>query len=510
MATQVVPSGIKLNATLIENLVTKFLVQRFDNPATIPDCHKEWWDLVTRERKFVAIAAPRGHAKSTAITFSYVLANILFHSRKFILILSDTEAQAILFLGDLKKELCENEELIALFGIKGISQEKDTDSDFIVQFEDGFEARVTAKGSNQKLRGLKWNNFRPDLIIGDDLENEDIVLNPERREKFRRWFSGAVIPSLNKNGIIRIVGTILHMDSQLARLMPKERTKGVEITPLRWLSSPRSVWLSALYKAHPSMGDFSQVLWPSYKGVEELREYQEHCRGEGLLDTYSAEILNDPVDEANARFKKGDMLPMHPQDFEKHKYYYIGTDFATSTAKKTDYSVFVIASMGDDSMLMIEHVIRERMDSHDILETLIQLQKTYDPQFFAFEKGMILNNILSGLKVRQYETDTFLNYETFASSTDKDARASTIKARVKAHRVKFNKEADWYPAFEEELSKFPLSIHDDQVDAFAILGNLLNKVHRAESPDERAEEEYIEFKRNSGFFDQGRNKRTGY
>jgi len=463
--------------------------------------------MVTSDRKFVAIAAPRGHAKSTAITFSYTLASILFHVRKFIVIISDTESQAVLFLGDLKKELQDNEELIALFGVTGIS--KDTGSDFIVDFEDGFQARVMAKGSNQKVRGLKWDNYRPDLVVGDDLENEEIVLNAERRERFKRWFAGSVVPMLNRNGVIRVVGTILHMDSLLANLMPKINSKNVDVTPLRIKSSPRSIWLAALYRAHPSMNDFSEILWPSYRGESKLREYQEHCKASGLMDVYSAEILNDPVDEANSRFKKADMIPMSPSDFEKHRYYYIGTDFATSLNTRRDYTVFVVASMGDDEMLQVEHVIRERMDSHDIIEMIIQLQKTYDPQFFAFEKGSILNMLLPGIKVRQIEANTFINYEAFASSIDKDSRASTIKARVKAHRVKFNKDAEWWPAFEEELVKFPLG-HDDQVDAFAILGTLLNTVARAETPEELAETEYEEFKSHNAFFEGGRCKRTGY
>lgn len=497
----------KLTSSLIYNLVDKILSKEFDAAAEIPECHKEWWELVCSDRKFVAIAAPRGHAKSTAITLSYVLASILFHERKFVLIVSDTEAQAILFLGDIKKFLLENEDLRALFGIKGLS--KETESDFIVDFEDGFQARLIAKGSNQKLRGLKWDNYRPDLIVGDDLENEEIVLNDERREKFRRWFTGALIPSLNKNGVIRIVGTILHMDSQLNRLMPKERHPGVVVTPLSIRSGTRSVWLSALYRAHPSVGDFSAVLWPGYKSEKELRDFQEHCRAEGLMDTYSAEILNDPVDPANARFKRTDMLDMVPNDFEKHRYYYVGTDLAVTLDKRRDYTVFVIASMGDDEMLQIEHVIRERMDTHDIIETIIQIQKTYEPQFFAFEKGTILNTVLPGIKIRSIEENTFINYEGFASSVDKDARASTIKARVRAKRVKFNKEADWWPAFEEELMKFPLG-HDDQVDAFAILGSLITKVHRAETPEELAENDYELFKKDNGFFELGRNPITGY
>ena len=500
-------SGIKLTATIIENLVDKFLLHTFDNAAPTPSCHREWWEMACSDRKFVAIAAPRGHAKSTAITLSYALANLLFHSRKFIIILSDTEAQSVLFLGDLKKQLTDNEELIALFGIKGLTRDKETE--IIVEFEDGFTAMVQAKGTGQKVRGTKWDNYRPDLIICDDLENEDIVLNDDRREKFRKWFSGSVIPALNKNGILRMVGTILHMDSQLNRFMPKYNTPGATITPLVWKNNPRAVWHSALYKAHPAMGDFSQVLWPGHKGEEELRAYQDHCRAEGLTDIYSAEILNDPVDPANARFKRSDLLSMVPNDFEKHRYYYVGTDFAVTVNARRDWTVFVIASMGDDEMLQVEHVIRERMDTHDIVETIMAIQKDYNPQFFAFEKGSILNTLLPGIKIRSFETGQFINYEAFASAVDKDARAATIKARVRAKRVKFNKEADWYPTFEEELMKFPLG-HDDQVDAFAILGSLLTKVHRAETPKELEEEEYNTFKRSSGFFEGGRNRRTGY
>lgn len=500
-------SGIKITPAMIENLLNRFIINTLDNPSPTPECHREWWDMACSDRRFVAIAAPRGHAKSTAITLLYVLACLLFNARKYIIILSDTEAQSILFLGDLKRQLTDNEELIALFGIKRLV--KDAETEIIVEFENGFTAMVQAKGTGQKVRGSKWNNYRPDLIVCDDLENEDIVLNDDRREKFRKWFSGSVIPALNKNGILRMVGTILHMDSQLNRFMPKYNTPGATIGTLVWKNNPRAVWHSALYKAHPSMGDFSQVLWPGHKGADELRAYQDHCRQEGLTDIYSAEILNDPVDPANARFKRGDLLPMMEKDFEKHRYYYVGTDFAVTINARRDWTVFVVASMGDDEMLMVEHVIRERMDTHDIIETIISLQKEYNPQFFAFEKGTILNTLLPGIKIRSFETGQFINYEAFASAVDKDARASTIKARVRAQRVKFNKEAEWYPTFEEELMKFPLG-HDDQVDAFAILGSLMTKVHRAETQKELEEEEYTNFRRSYGFFDQGRNKRTGY
>jgi len=91
-----------LTSEVVQGFVKGVLAKNFDEPVDSPDCHKEWWDLCCGKHKFVAIAAPRGFAKSTAITHAYVLAAALFRDRKFIVIVSDTEGQAIMFLQDIK------------------------------------------------------------------------------------------------------------------------------------------------------------------------------------------------------------------------------------------------------------------------------------------------------------------------------------------------------------------------------------------------------------------------
>ena len=130
-----------LTAAHIDGFVKLFLQKNFDKPVDIPDCHLEWWDMCCTKNKYVAIAAPRGHAKSTAITHSYTLAAICHRERSFVLIVSDTEAQSKNFVNDIKRELTENEDLIKVYDIKGISKDKDTETDFIVEFHDGHMAR---------------------------------------------------------------------------------------------------------------------------------------------------------------------------------------------------------------------------------------------------------------------------------------------------------------------------------------------------------------------------------
>jgi hypothetical protein len=155
--------------------------------------------------KRVAIAAPRGHAKSTAITKCYTLAATLFRTADYILIVSDTYNQACLFLGEIKRELIQNQDLVDLFELKKDEDgntvlEMDRENDIIVAFKDGHQFRITALGSEQKVRGLLWNGRRPNLIVGDDLENDEIVMNPERRDKFKQWIQNALLPCLVRKG----------------------------------------------------------------------------------------------------------------------------------------------------------------------------------------------------------------------------------------------------------------------------------------------------------------------
>jgi predicted phage terminase large subunit-like protein len=502
--------NITFNAGVIEGFVKLFLHKNFDDPVNIPDCHMEWWDMCTSPHSFVAIAAPRGHAKSTAITHSYTLANLCFQQRNFILVVSDTETQAKNFVQDIKRELLENEDLRQVFGIKELI--KDMETDFIVKFNNDRLARVIAKGSEQKLRGVKWNNKRPDLIICDDIENDELVMNEDRRKKLRSWFSGALIPCRASKGIIRVVGTILHADSQLERLMPKIRKNKalgeLEITPLMIRNSLRDYWYAAKYKAHNP--DFSYILWPQRWTKEKLIHERGMYEAQGDLEKYSQEYLNVPIDESTAHFRSSDIVPMEKADRESLKVYYIGVDLAVTLDSHSDFTCFVIGGVDESGTINIVNVIRERMESPDIVETILRLNKKYDPQYFFFEKGMLTNSILPILEERMMQEDNYVSYQTHMRVVDKIQFSQSIKIRMRTHLVKFDKEADWYFDLEDELLGFPRKAHDDQVDALSMLGFGLKFIQQAPTRKEQEEQEYEEAYQDSGIYEQGRNEETGY
>jgi predicted phage terminase large subunit-like protein len=500
---------MELTAEIISGFSSSLLQKNYDNAVESPQCHFEWWKLCCGPHSKVAIAAPRRHAKSTAITLAYVLACVLFRQRSYVLVVSDTITQATQFLGEIKKELTENERLRELFGVKDFS-EKDTEDDVIVTFNDGKKFRISAKGSEQKLRGLKWDGKRPDLIVGDDLENDEIVMNKDRREKFKRWFYGALLPCLSAKGVIRIVGTILHEDSLLNNFMPSIWDKNTVVEPLKiWSKNPRLSWKSVKYRGHTD--NFKDILWPQMFTKEVFLNMRQDYMDRGILDVYSQEILNEPIDDSVAYFRKGDFLPMTQDDKKRPLNYYIAADLAISKDEHADYSVFVVAGMDENRMIYIKDVFRERLDGREIVDTMISLHKAYQPEIFGVEEMQVSKSIGPFLREEMFKTNTFINLLPLKhKGKDKTARARSIQGKMRAHAVKFDKSADWYPNFEDELCKFPRGTKDDQVDAFAYVGLMLDALVEALTPDEMDEEEYLHELESSGLSDSGRSAITGY
>ena len=511
---------LSLTPQVLEGFVRTFLLERFDNAAEIPEFHKELWGYCCSKEKQVAIAAPRGHAKSTAVTLSFSLASVLFRTASYVIIVSDSATQSEQFLGDIAKELFDNDKIQDTFG--AIEIIKRNESDIIGRFMDGKMFRIQAKGAGQSLRGLKWDNKRPDLVVVDDLEDDEAVMNRDRRDKLRKWFYNALLPMMSVSGRVRMVGTILHMDSLLERLMPERQLalgggKNLQylVTEgLRQYASKRvpATWYSVKYRAHSD--DFTEILWASKYEVDggnakqALQAIRASYVNQGLGDSYSQEFLNIPLDSANAIFRQEDFVPFTEAERKKNRSYYVTCDLAVSKKDTADYSVFLVAAMDDSRNLYVEKVIRERLDTYEIVETLFALQNLYQPLAFGIETGILTKTLLPVVEERMLQDGVYPNLVQMPPVTDKIMRTRPIQARIRAGTVKFDVNAPWFFDFQEELCQFPRSKHDDQVDAFSWLGQLLNRMMAANTPAEDEEEE--ENERKQSFSQYGRNKVTGY
>jgi predicted phage terminase large subunit-like protein len=494
---------IPLNSSIIGGFCLRYLYAGYDEPVASPPCHIEWWDMCCSPRQFVAIAAPRDHAKSTAVTHAYTLACMLFRQRQFCVIISSTYEIAVEFLRGIAQELSENDDLRRDFQI--VRFLKDSENNLIVQLADGYTFRIVARGAEQKMRGLKWKSLRPDLMIFDDVEEDEQVESKERREKFSKWVMRAAIPAGKKNGCLyRVVGTVLHFDSFLEKCLRSEK-----------------VWHAKRYKAHEGFDDFSNVLWPSKYDAQWFQDKRQSFVERGDPDGYSQEYLNNPVSEQDAYFYRTDLLP-YPEgsnpltDATLRRY--AGWDLAVTKDDRGDYTVCVVVGVDAQGLKYVLDVRRGRMDGMEIVEEILNVQKTWKPEFHAFEKGVIEKSIEPFLNEAQRTSGRYISPYKIASTKDKRQRARAWQSATRAHHVFYNHNADWFLNLQEEMTRFPRAAHDDQVDAQSILGLLLEDLHEGGPDAQDSNDEADQAAPRSrwdGDFDlwqppAGRNLTTGY
>jgi len=190
--------GIKLNSVVIEN-------QEDDEDKN------QRWNLTL---------APRGHGKSTILTISRCILEILKNPNIRILIASKTDDNAVTFLSEIKEKL-KRKKLIEIFGL----QQGDVWNDGNIRVKNRTaehkEDTVTTIGV-----GSSPSSRHYDLIIGDDLIDEESSRTETQREKTRVWFFKLLDPCLEPDGgEMSIIGTRFNPEDLLGHLIDNLFTK---------------------------------------------------------------------------------------------------------------------------------------------------------------------------------------------------------------------------------------------------------------------------------------------
>lgn len=485
---------MKLTVDLIESLSGIYLSPKYDSPQPTPDFHRECWSRYCSDHPACATAAPRNHAKSTALTHDFVLANALFRTESYIIIVGASEEMAIEHLGDIASELSDNEDIIRDFKIKGFLTRQKTD--IIVECVDGYQFRIIARGSEQKIRGRKWSGKRPGLIVGDDLEDDEQVESIDRRRKFRRWFFRACKQALRDGGRIRIHGTILHEDSLLNHVIKNKS------------------WSSRVYKAHFAFDDFSEILWPEKFPESRLRAIRQEFVNEGDSAGYSQEYLNDPFDYEDAYLKKDDFIAMTDDDYDTSKIFGVGVDFAVSKQDSANKTSFSVGGKDVDNLLHFVDQRLGRWDSLEVVEQFFTIWDAWSPDMFWVEDGVIWKSIRPMLESEMRKRDIWLPITAIMPIKDKAVRGRSLQKRMRARGCRFDKKADWYSPYEAELLRFTGvsdALEDDQFDSSALLSRGFEDYKVVEDDDFSTEEDN-EFAWMSEYLkgDNGRSAVTGY
>lgn len=181
---------------------------------------------------------PRGHAKSTHFDI-FIPLWLMFQPKRlinFMVIVGKSEDSADRLLGDIQAELQYNKRIIADFGPQ-MSMGNWTEGEFTTK--DG--VYFLACGRGQSPRGLRKRESRPDYIVIDDLDDDELCRNERRVRELTDWVKEALFGALDVGrGRFIMVGNLISKTSVLANICA---TKGVHVSTVYAVDSDGNpVW----------------------------------------------------------------------------------------------------------------------------------------------------------------------------------------------------------------------------------------------------------------------------
>ena len=343
---------------------------------------------------------------STLITFLYVIWSLVTQRKFFTVIISDISRISVGHTRNIKEEFESNERLCNDWGIilgrdweslagaaKG-EKEKWTDEEFVIGFKkwDRYNncwsneleerAKVLARMANNPLRGLRFGFRRPDLVIADDLENDELVDTAVQREKLAQWWDSAVEPMIEPPpiGQIILVGTVLHYGSLLNQMLGRP-----------------DLYVTRRYQAittkEDEYGIKQQVpLWPERFSMERLAA----LKAKNVL-AFQKEYMNDPRDDSTRTFRSSWMQWYDAKDlgykpttkkwFFKGKpiTFYSGVDWSVGKDDQSDFFAMVMIGRTSDNDIVVFDVVSERLDVANQVNRIIQQNQTYAIQMNGIE-----------------------------------------------------------------------------------------------------------------------------
>lgn len=402
------------------------------------------YEVLEGEKRFVEILAFRESAKSTIAMLIYPIWCIVTGRKKFILLLSDTGAQIKLHIESLIFELENNKLLNKDFGaFQG--QEEWTKTDLTIP---NYGAKIIARSTGQKIRGSKFRQYRPDLIVADDIENVESVRTLEGRKKTLRWFAGEVIPALGKGGKVILIGNLLHRDCLMTKV--KEQLRG----GLR----------DGILLEFPLLKNDAIVWLGKYPNMDAIEEKKKEVND---IIVWQREYLLRIVAEEGQTIKD-DWIQYYDEIPLGTTFAATGVDLAISKKDTANYTAMVSGKIGkivdNTHIFIMPYPVNERLSG---------LETTQRAKEVSLKLG---DNNLTKLWVEDVAYQKMqievmrkekLPVEGVKVSTDKRARLIVVSPYIEDGTVLFPRVG--CEDLIAQLLGFGIESNDDLVDAFTIL-----------------------------------------
>lgn len=445
----------------------------------------------------VAVAAPRGHAKSSYLSKSFPLHELLYRRRQYVLLISETPKVAKGNLDWIRDQVKYNRKLREDFG--GLLSPRDqlniqdNSEGFIAWTPDGDYkhqiALLESASVGGAIRGRNWNQTRPDLIILDDLEDARPGGNastPEQRAYLRDWFTQSAIPLGDPKGkrtAFVFMGTTVHSEALLMQVLYNRsdfKTKlyrAITKEPSRmdlW-EACRLIYvdrenenrgddaLAYYLENEEEMLEGAEVLWVEGKPLWDLMKW----KWDNGSKAFNTEYQNNPVDPDSMLFNPetftyytGD-IDYLSDDYEVA----MGVDPAMGKSRtKGDYSAVVTTAKHKASgTIYVIDAFGERINPRKLIEKVVEKVRQYQPTVIAAEsiaaQEFIVDELKIALKKANYPAEQ--RVKKIYHTSRKELRIEALEPSIENGTIQFNRR---HALLLEQFEQWGTGSHDDLLD----------------------------------------------
>lgn len=431
-------------------------------PSKEPKVHIEMLMLSMFGSPNTCLAVPRGHSKSTLLSFGLAIYYIVFMEYKYIVIASESLEKAQQFVQRIRDELEFNHELIKDFAPSGFKTTDWAKSEFVTKTR----VKVEAIGYGQSGRGLIFENSRPDLVIYDDLETTENAGDQKMKDKFDTDLYPAIARSNPKHKRI-YVGTIINDTALLADTLKDTR------------------WVSARYEATKDntidVSDLKDkhMLAPMLYPTELYKQDRLASERKGKMSLFMAETHNNPtIKDENAVFLRETFTYYNYDNIRKHMdsmNIYTSIDPAISKSERADYTVITTIAVNSDNVWFILNQEWGRWNNHETVEKIFSQSRLYKPMRIIFETIAYQQALKIDFEREMERRNSFFRIDT-AKKQNKEMKIQQLEPRYKARLIKHPEgNTSFVPALESQLLGFRPELrnfglqHDDMIDSLSML-----------------------------------------
>jgi predicted phage terminase large subunit-like protein len=475
--------GAEMNEDFEEPLIPKGVTLDM-----APDFHVELTDIlnvVSNEEvnKRVCWAAPRGHAKSAYLSNAFPLHQVVFQKRRYILIISETDAMSKKFIEYVSNSLKFNALLREDFGEHLSPNTKMNERDNQEAFLTKAGTLVESSSMGKQMRGKRNGAYRPDLVICDDLESSKNTNTPELREKNLHWFNSVVMPIGDPDRTAFVyMGTAVHKSGLLFDVMRRSDFQSKLFSAIISPPTNTSFWSAFeeilrdqenpnrkedalhFYEMNKQeMDEGIEVLWSQRWSYVNLMVEKSNMTSK----SFASEYLNNPVDEESQIFNTKRMEFWDYGDLEDKNLELFGAwDMAFGKSNRSDYNAIVIIGRERRSgVIYILHTWAEKCPVHKALEKAVEIIKEYRPRTFAVETVQAQVDVFRQLQEKLIKDKVYFTklkpITTNRSHGKKEDRIEQMEPLFENGVIRPHKTQR---LLLEQLEMFPFGDHDDLPD----------------------------------------------